>query len=106
MSVFDDPKKELEQLRKQLLQEEAWFEKELDSARRMLGEEVAPKHPAGAQAGVPGARTQAAVRSVPRAVPVQEVPKNKGIRGLVILAALETLGIVAVAAYWILVLLK
>ena len=108
MSVFDDPKKELEQLQKQLLQDEAWFEKELDAAHRLLGDEVVLKNPAGAQAGVPGrrARTQAAVHAAPRPVPVQQVPKTKGIRGLVVLAVLETLGIVAVAAYWVLVLLK
>ena len=108
MSMFDDPKKELEKLQEQLLKDEEWFEKELDSARRMIGEEVAPRQPAGAQAGVPTRRpaTQAAVRSNPQPAPVQEVPKTKGIRGLVILAVLETLGIVGVVAYWLLVILK
>lgn len=36
---------------------------------------------------------------------VYEAPREKGLRGLVILACLETLGIVAVVAYWFLVLL-
>ena len=108
MAMFDDPKKELDKLQQQLLQDEKWFEQELDSAHRMLGDQVPDRNPAGAQAGVPNRRpaTQAAVHAHPKPQPVQEVPKTKGIRGLVILAILETLGIVGVVAYWLLVLLK
>ena len=107
MAMFDDPKKELEALQKQLLQDEEWFEKELDSAYRMLGDPVAPKNPAGAQAGVPNRRSAPQVSARPAPQPEEEeVPKTKGIRGLVILAVLETLGIVGVVAYWLLVLLK
>ena len=77
----------------------------------MLGEQVPAKNSAGAQAGPavrrPAPAPQAPVRSVPQPAPVEkEAPKTKGIRGLVILAVLETLGIVGVVAYWLLVLLK
>lgn len=106
MAVFDDPKKELDKLQEQLLKDEEWFEKELDSARRMLGDPVSRKNPAGAQAGIPVRRPTAPARPNHRPAPVQEKPKTRGIRGLVTLAALETLGILAVVAYWLLVLLK
>ncbi len=108
MAMFDDPKKELEKLQQQLLQDEAWFEQELDSALRMIGEDVPAKHPTAPQASMPATRAaaQAAARANPRPAPVQEVKKEKGIRGLVILAVLETLGIVGVVAYWLLVMLR
>lgn len=112
MSVFDDPKKELEKLQQQLLEDEAWFEQELDSALRMIGEDVPKKNPTAAQVGVPvrknptQAAAKTAARTNPRPAPVQEVPREKGIRDLVVLAVLETLGIVGVVAYWLLVILK
>ena len=105
-----DPKKELEALQAQLEAQEDWFQKELDSAKRMIGQQPdAPAAPAAApvrnyannygektiQFDIPG---QAAVSEAP-------VPK-KGIGRLVIVALLELAGIAGIAAYWILVLLK
>ena len=103
-----DPKKELEALQAQLEAQEDWFQKELDSAKRMIGQQ--PDAPAAApvrnyannygektiQFDIPG---QAAVSEAP-------VPKQKGIGRLVIVALLELAGIAGIAAYWILVLLK
>ena len=111
MSAFDNPNQELESLKKQLLQDEEWFEKELDSARRMLGENVPVRKAVAAPAPTAVRKAppapQAPVRPAPKAPPMEkEYPKTKGIRGLVILAVLETLGIVGVVAYWLLVLLK
>lgn len=114
MSVFDDPKKELEKLQQQLLEDEAWFEKELDSALRMIGEDVPKKNPTGTRAGTPAkkpapqapARPKPSSKTRPATDEPRKAPKEKGIRGLVILAVLETLGIVGVVAYWLLVILK
>ena len=111
MSVFDDPKKELEALQAQIEAQEDWFEKELDSAKRMIGDMPQTARPTSAAAGIPARnypmpeapqRPRQAPRK-PEPVPVQ--PKKKGIRGLVILALMELLGIAGIAAYWILVLL-
>ena len=114
MSVFDDPRKELEALQAQLEQQEDWFEQELEAAKRMIGEAPRAARPTSAGAGIPGAgRTpQPKVRrEVPRQEqpqkeqPKKKQPKKKGIRGLVILAILETLGIAGIAVYWLLYLL-
>ena len=111
-----DPKKELEALQAQLEAQEDWFQKELDSAKRMIGQQPdAPAAvPAAAPAGAPvrnyannyGEKTiqfdipgQTAISEAP-------VPKQKGIGRLVIVALLELAGIAGIAAYWILVLLK
>ena len=106
MSVFDDPKQELEALQAQLEAQEDWFQKELDAAKRMIGDAPRAAKPTSAAAGVPGARTapQPKVRREAPA-PKKEQPKKKGIRGLVILAILELLGIAGIAAYWLLFLL-
>ena len=110
MSVFDDPKKELEALQAQLEAQEDWFEKELDSAKRMIGDAPRAARPTSAAAGVP-ARNQVAAVPQPRKkapekpVPVKQQPKKKGIRGLVILAVLELMAIAGIAAYWLLYLL-
>ena len=115
MAMFDDPKKELEQLQKQLLEEEEWFARELDSAKQMIGDAPAykPAKPAPKKASAPKAPEGAApVRNYANGYGADEKKdkgkkkKKKGIRGLVILAALETLGIVGIVAYWILFLLK
>jgi hypothetical protein len=123
MFMFDDPKKELEELQEKLLQDEDWFEKELDSAKRMIGQ-VPEKDRAAAAA--PKAKNKRAVREASAgktaAAPVMDdtqvwsrelsfeqeepKPKEKGIRNLLIIAALETLGIALVGAYWALFLLK
>jgi hypothetical protein len=110
MSVFDDPKKELEALQAQIEAQEDWFEKELDSAKRMIGDVPRAAQPTSAAAGIPARRSPAPapVRTVQvrqEPAPVQPEPRKKGIRGLVILAVLELLGIAGIAAYWLLYLL-
>ena len=96
--MFDNPKKELESLEEQLLQHEAWFEKELESAKRMIGQ--APQNPPKKQ--------QSAAAGMPKApkTPAKPAPKKKSVKGLLILASLEFLGILGLAGYWVLVLLK
>ena len=115
--MFDNPKKELEELEKKLLEDEAWFQRELDSAKRMIGQV-----PAKAQRPT-GPRTPQQAKSAPKSAPVstQEPAKQpnknksgkkkskkraKSNKGLITLAVLETLGILGLAAYWVLVLLK
>ena len=107
MSVFDNPKKELAALQAQLEAQEAWFQQELDSAKRMIGEAPKPAKPTSAAAGAPRSSTKpAATRSAaPQKAPAEKAPKKKGIKGLVILAVLEILGIAGIAAYWLLFLL-
>ena len=110
-----DPKKELEALQVQLEAQEDWFQKELDSAKRMIGQQ--PDAPAAVPAAAPAA---APVRNyannygektiqfdIPGQTAVSEAPvPRKGIGRLVIIALLELAGIAGIAAYWILVLLK
>ena len=97
--MFDDPNKELDTLQKQLLADEAWFEKELDSAKRMIDQN--PRKPQRTTA----VRTAQAPKSAPRqskpAAPKAPAPKKKGVKKLLILAAVEILGILGLAAYWV-----
>jgi parvulin-like peptidyl-prolyl isomerase len=116
--MFDNPRKELEELQEKLLQDEDWFEKELDSAKRMIGQQPDKDRLAAAEQ-----------KKVPREVPVREVSggvsldatqvwrrelsleedapqaEDKSIKKLLILAAAEILGIAAIGAYWALLLL-
>lgn len=129
MAMFDDPKKELQKLEAQLLKEEEWFNRELEDAKKLSGyapvkksqktsKTAAAKKPMDqTQVYRTGSTTQvrnaannygkgapkSAVRS-PEAG-TREKPREKSVKGLVILACLETLGIVAVAAYWLMILL-
>ena len=110
---MNDPKKELEALQAHLEAQEDWFQKELDSAKRMIGQQ--PDAPAA-----PAAPVAAPVRNyannygektiqfdIPGQAAVSEAPvPRKGIGRLVIIALLELAGIAGIAAYWILVLLK
>ena len=105
--MFDNPKKELEALEEQLLQNEAWFEKELESAKRMIGQ--TSQEPPRKQR--PAAGTSQAPKALAKPAPqsgqtTPKAPKKKGVKGLLILAALEVLGILGLAGYWVLVLLK
>ena len=111
--MFDDPKKDLEYLQEQLLREEEWFQRELESAKVMIGDaprkntkkpqpqrtNPAPKAPVRNYANGYGEKTPAADKR-------ETAKPRKGIGGLVALAVVETLGIVGVVAYWMLVLLK
>ncbi len=118
MPMFDDPQKELEKLQEQLLQDEDWFAKELDSAKAMIGDQPLPKKKKTAAAGAvkaasapekkPRPADTAAHKSARKSNAEPEkaaAPKKKSNRGLIILALLETAGIAALAAYWVLFLL-
>ena len=108
-----DPKKELEALQAHIEAQEDWFERELDSAKRMIGDIPTSPNPTSAAAGVPARNYPNTAKARSAALPVQEelpvtktkAPKKKGIRGLVILALLELLGILGLAGYWLLFLL-
>ncbi len=118
--MTEDSKKDLELLEKQILENEEWFLRELDSAKRMIGQmpeqPAAPKATASAAAQpMPGIRNYANGYGQPAPQPRMQdmqaeeeapIPQKKGTKGLLILAALETLGILGLAAYWVLVLLK
>ena len=120
MAMFDDPKKELKKLEEQLLQDEEWLERELSAARSLIGDEPArmprkntastgsmeqtrvyPKSGSDVR-GSADMQNKAKKVVVPRTddYDLDEVPRKKN-RGLVILAIIETLGIVAVVAYWL-----
>ena len=103
--MTEETKKELEELEKQLLADEEWFKKELDSAKRMIGQmpakAAAPQRKKAAPGSTPAAKPQP---RKPVAVEEPPMPK-KGIKGLVILAILELLGILGLGAYWVLFLL-
>ena len=122
MPMFDDPKQELEKLQAQLLEQEDWFERELDSAKRMIGDMPAPKAKAAIQPEAPvrnyangygEKQDQPQIRELklaeeapqPKPKAKNKKKKEKSNRGLIILALLETLGILGLAAYWVLVLL-
>ena len=116
MPMFDDPKKELQWLQEQLLAEEENvspqepdFDEELDDILRLIGEEATPR-----------VSRETAVRNFANNYgqeeedeeedsdalycdEISDAPKEKekGIGGLVFLAVLETLGILAVAAWWV-----
>ena len=128
MPMFDDPQKELEQLQEKLLEQEEWFQRELDSAKRMIGDlpEERPartKNAAAAKAAKKPSAGEAPVRNHANGYgtqpsrkivqPLQQEdydreelePRKKSVKGLVILASLETLGILGLIGYWLLVLL-
>jgi hypothetical protein len=113
--MFDNPKKELEKLEKQLLEDEEWFQRELDTAKRMIGQvpakqqrPSAPRTPQVPQAAPKSAPVRSSgSKQKAQAVPVKEpVEKKKSNKGLVILACAEIVGILGLVAYWVLFLLK
>ncbi len=104
MAMFDDPKKELAKLEAQLLKEEEWFDRELEQAKALIGDEPAPRKKA-AQKPAQTAPKQPAKKTAAKQPKEDPAPKKKSNKGLVILACLETLGIVGVVAYWLLFLL-
>ncbi len=103
--MFDDPNKELADLQAQLEAQEEWFQRELDSAKRMIGQEperkAAPAAPVRNYANNYGKQPvrKAYVPDIPE-IQEEEPPKKKGVRGLVILASLELLGIFGILGYW------
>lgn len=100
MAMFDNPKKELAELEEQLLKEEEWFNTELEQAKSLIGEEPVKK-PKASKAKT-GSAPQKKGSGKKKAKPEEKPKSNKG---LVILAVLETLGIVGIVAYWVLFLL-
>lgn len=105
--MFDDPNKELEALQAQIDAQEEWFRRELDSAKRMIGDAPRAPKPTSPMAGVSANRSAQTVRMNPvqEKPAVKEVPKKKSNRGLAILALVELLGILGLAGYWLLFLL-
>ena len=131
--MFDDPRKELRRLEEQLLAEEdpgpdvpedtLRMDDELEEARRLLGAEMPEDEEAEDEDPEPmvyrnfangyGRRQSVPVRNRDRfdrdleeySDQVHDEPREKGVRGLVILACLELLGIAAVIVYWLLFLL-
>ena len=114
--MFDNPKKELEELQEKLLQDEEWFEKELDTAKRLIGQQpqkkpaaAAPKKEIKEMPAHNVAKGMENTQVWTRELNFEEEemqPTEKGVKGLLILAALETLGILAIGAYWALFLLR
>ena len=111
--MFDDPKEELRRLAERLLEEEEpespgdW----LEDAHRLLGDDPYEEEEEEPDWQEPAVRNFANGygwgRPVYSDVPEEysDEPREKGVRGLVILACLELLGIGALVAYWLLVLL-
>ena len=109
--MFDDPRRELQRLEKELLAEEedAWLDEQLQEAHALLGDAPEPEVPR---------RSAMPVRNFAngygRDVPVFEEeeeeydvpqPRERGLGALVLLAALETLGILSIIAYWMIMIL-
>ena len=99
--MFDDPKKELDALEKQLLADEDWFKKELDSAKRMIDSDSKKAQRTAAARSVQTAKAPAKKDTTKKA----PAPRKKGVKKLLILLLVEILGILALAAYWWLFLL-
>lgn len=100
MAMFDNPKKELADLEAQLLKEEEWFATELEQAKALIGEEPVKKTKASKPKTEDAPKKKSSGKKK-----VKEEEKPKSNRGLVILAILETLGIVGIIAYWVMFLL-
>ena len=100
--MFDDPKKELKKLEDQLLQQEMKDDEFEDFYHDILKEFGTDED----GTAIPAAPRQAAHREaksdtyadMPRAV----APRKKSNGGLLITVALESVGILALALYWIL----
>ena len=121
MPMFDDPKKELQWLQEQLLAqeeesapEEAFpesdFDEELDDIIRLISDEKKPpqvsretayRNFANNYGQEPEEEESAALYCDDTNDVPQPKKKEKGIGGLVFLAVLETLGILAIAAWWV-----
>ena len=124
MAMFDDPKKELKKLEEQLLKEEEWLERELAAARELIGDQPVKKVKKTPTAkktvenkedapvrGSEETRKKAEKVVVPASgdydLDKKKTKKKAGKsnRGLVILSILETLGIVGIIAYWMIMIL-
>ena len=120
MNEYEQTKQEALELEKQLQADEEWFRRELDSAKMLIGDKpkykTAPRKPAEPQEPVIrnyangyGRKSEFETGPLGNLMNYDREefePPKKGVRGLLILAALETLGIAGVVAYWLLVLLR
>ena len=115
--MFDDPKKDLKWLEQQLLaaeqdqeepeedwpeEEQDWLETELQEARVLLGDVPARRsEPEDVFRFLEEDVREAETRSAYASAPKRKSRKEKGTRGLVILACLETAAILAVLLWWV-----
>ncbi len=119
MNEYEHSKQEALELEKQIQADEEWFRRELDSAKMMIGDLPMRKNPKAQGYPVdPEIRNYAngygkkvsydtgRMGNLMNYDGEEYEPRKKGIRGLLILAVLETLGILGVVAYWMLVLLR
>jgi hypothetical protein len=122
--MFDDPKKELQRLQQELLAEEEntepdfpveddWLDRELAEAKALSGYQEPAQPPVRNYANgygtgqpaykAPGEEADPELDTYSDEEPVVE--QEKSVKGFVILACLEALGIVGIIVYWLLVLL-
>ena len=96
--MFDDPKKELKKLEDELLkQEDQDFESFYKGILEEFGTDL-DKTAVPAGSGQPAKKAKSSTYAdTPRAV----APQKKSNAGLVAIVALESIGILALAAYWI-----
>lgn len=118
--MFDDPRKDLKRLEKQLqkeeqsdseewLDEEDWLDDELEEARALMDRDYSRGYQHEAVVyDYEDEEEQTVYADTPsrsKAKKEKKPKKEKGIGGLVFLACLETLGIIAVLLWWALWLL-
>lgn len=112
--MFDDPRKELERLQRQLLdgQEEKMVDDLLSDAYRLLGEDTsgAPRTPAVQPRTKPVPSQTWDMEDeedAPEKSPRRDYDEKGGriVTGLLLLLCLELLGIGAVVVYWLLFLM-
>lgn len=119
--MFDDPRKDLKWLEQQLLaaeqdqeesdedwleEEQDWLDLELQEARALLGD-TPPRRskPEDVFQFLEEDDEDDGIPSRPVSRKKRNIRKEKGIRGLVVLACLETAGILAVLLWWVVWLL-
>ena len=108
--MFDDPKKNLGQLQKELLAEEdanKWLDDELAETRRLLDGDV--QEPAATAAekirNFANGYGEADYEDEPEEAPENELSHKRTIRNLVVVALIELAGILGVLGYWFIKLL-
>jgi hypothetical protein len=120
MNEYEKTKLDALELEKQIQADEEWFRRELDTAKMMIGDMPVNKmktknqsYPADPEIrNYANGYGQKVTHDTTRLGNLMNYdgeefePRRKGVRGLIILATLEILGILGVVAYWMLVLLK
>ena len=101
--MFDDSKRHLRRMEEALQEEDdRWLDEELEDAKRLLDPEADADCPKVSVTN--NDRLDVDLDAYSDDV-FEQPPKEKGIRGLVILACLEALAIAAVILYWLVMLL-